>query len=119
MRTSNTVLNAARSALPFHSRHLAASAQPKHTILLIEIATASIDGSGGLLDVLFYRDLSTLIQRAEDCYEAESEQPGYLASRPLEIFAMTLTGAPREDRMVFKIDLSNKKGPMIRPFFVE
>jgi hypothetical protein len=71
------------------------------TRFYLEIATASIDGTDWLLDVLYYQDLSTLIQRAEDCYEMESEQPGYLASRPLEIFAMTPTGAPREDRMVF------------------
>lgn len=54
-----------------------------------------------MLDVLYYGDLSTLIQRADDCYEVEMQQLGYLANRPLDIFATTPTGAPREDRMVF------------------
>lgn len=73
----------------------------RNTKFYLEIAEASIDGHDQLLDILYHADFNGLINRAEDCYLAELERPGYLAQRPLDIFTMTPRYEQTEDRNVF------------------
>lgn len=84
------------------------------TKFYLEIALESLEGQDEMLDILYFQDLNTLINRADDCYEMERQEKGYLASRPLDIFALTPVGARCEDGNVF--NFRNGKGRAIDIF---